>query len=551
MRKLTKTISVAMAALAMASCFASCGIDRNVQKNEIINDGKTINVLINETGYGTSYIYEMKENFERIYADEGYKVNVLAPIPAMSNTVMYSSVYMNEGIDVFFGTLDLQEGVNSKEYGQSFADITDLVFKAKPIKLDGTEEDCTVESKMKGNYNNVLDGKYYGLPYAFNNGGLGVNVKALESCGLSIPRTSDELFECVDTIMSKFGELGIYPIIYSGNTAYLQQFLHFWLGQYAGEENIQQFWSMQNKDGTNMQAPSDVFSPTFADGALVEAMEDFYRICDPSIAASGSQTGDFKSQQKGFMKGEAVFYPVGDWLYQEEKERSAALINDVVQIRVPLISALGTKLFGANTDYKYDDKKCEDILRAIVSGVDENKELATIVQEVNAACNVSLKEEDVAIVCERAGYVLGRSSGACAMISEKSTVKDIAALFLRMITSDDGASMFAHETFSSNPFNMDALSDVENPWIKSSAARINNRYMSELTSYPSGYRVTKGVTSFSLYTGDSTHTKIFEQSLTLYNINGVRKEDKYAPDFDSAAKNMVDAIYEDAVRKLG
>ena len=542
MKKTTKLAALTLASVFALGGFAACGGRENEGNEKVVTDGKTINVRISKAGYGTTYIYELKEKFEQIYADEGYKVNVLVPLSGLGETYAYQQVYSDTGIDVFFCGQPFTKQYFD-EYGMVFADLTDSVYNQKPIKLDGTMEEQSVASKIEDlQYENTYDGKYYGVPYAFTVSGMGVNTKVLREFDLEIPRTTNELFACMEKIMSEVNETGIYPFTYSleGNN-YLAVYYKMWLAQLRGYDGLKEFWSMQDAEtGANLENPYEVFN-----GDFEEVLTEFIRMMDYNTAAYGATTQDFKTAQQQFMQGDAVFYAVGDWAYNEEKIRNESKLKDVTIVRTPVISALGTKMFGESTGYGYDAEKCEEILCAIVDGVDANKEASVITSEINTALSVSLNEADVLEVCKRLAFVTGNSDTVTAVVSAKSKVQDIAALFLRMIASDDGAALIAQETLTANPFNLTALADYDSAWHQSTAKRISNRYMKQIPQFATGYRKQMGLTTLTPYTGDKMQTKVLELELTRYD-NYKLTPIKEISIFADAAKTMAESIYTNA-----
>ena len=544
MKKLLRSIACVGLAAVSALSFGACDLGREGEDEVISKDPKTINVRIIKAGHGTSYIYKLKEKFEAIYEEEGYKVNVLVPLSGLSRNDVVSSIHNNEGVDMFFVGQDIETGV-AGEYGQLYADITESVYTKKPIRFDGTEEDTTVAAKIDGlQYDNMYGDKYYGLPYMFTVYAMGVNTKAMaEYPGMTIPRTSNELFACVETIMSKAMETGIFPYTYSlQNNTYPMIMFTQWMAQYAGYDEMKEFWTMQDSvTGKNLENPYEVFKSD----AWTEATKAFFRMLDYNTAAFGASTQDFKSAQNQWMNGDAVFYSVGSWAYNEEKTRNINKLDDVTMTRVPVLSALGTKTFGTGTVYAYDDAKCERILCAIIDGVDANKEVATITSEVNAALNVNLQETDVLSVCQNVGLVTGNSDIETAVISEKSTKKDICSLFFRMCASDDGASLIAHETLTANPFKLYALSDVDSKWHQQYMNLIQNRYMKQMPRVAEGYRHQLGVTTLTPLTGDKLHTKILEYSVSIYNDYTYKKEGAYTAYYEKA-EDLLTNIYTNA-----
>lgn len=545
MKKIFKNVAcVGLAALSALSVTA-CGINRGDGQEEVIaKDPTIINVRIIKAGNGTSYMYKLKEKFEAIYAEEGYKVNVLVPLSGLGGSYVYESIYNNDGVDMYFVGQDIQRGVVG-EYGQVLADITENVYEQKPIRFDGTEEDTTVAAKIEGlQYDNKYNGRYYGLPYTFTIFGLAVNTKAMANYeGMEIPRTSNEYFDCVETIMSKAKETGIFPYTYSlqSNNQPMMMF-QYWQAQLAGYDELQEFWTMQDSEtGENLANPYEVFN-TYS---FKEATKDMFRVMDYNTPAFGASTQDFKAAQNQWMNGDAVFYNVGAWAYNEEKVRNQNKLNDIAFARVPVHSALGTLFFGTDTAYGYSDEKCEEILCAIIDGVDANKEIETIVSEVNSALNVNLQQADVLEVAKRIGFIVGNSDIETAIISEKSTKKDICALFLRMCASDDGASLIAHEMLTANPFNLEALNDVDTKWHQGYTSLIFNRYRGQFPQYASGYRRDMGLTTLNPLTGDRMHTKILEYNVSIFNDYTYQKEGSYSEYYENAA-DLLAKIYNNA-----
>ncbi len=543
MSNVTKKLMCFVLATTSLLSLCACG-DREGERDVISDDPKTINVRINKAGHGTDYIYALKTKFEEIYREEGYKVNVLVPTNGFSHSSVNESIYNDDGLDMIFSGQEIELGV-AGEYGTLYADITDIVYNQKPIRFDGTEEDTTVGEKIAGlQYDNSYGGKYYGLPYTFTVYGMGINTKAMaEFPGMEIPRTSNELFECIETIMSQATNTGIFPYTYSlqSNTYPMIMYLQ-WMAQYAGYDELKEFWSMQDSEtGENLANPYEVYKSD----AITESMKEFYRMMDYNTAAFGASTQDFKAAQNQWMNGDAVFYSVGSWVYNEEKIRNKNKIEDVILVRVPVISALGTKVFGAGTAYGYSAEKCEQILCAIIDGVDANKDAATITSEVNTALGVSLNEADVLEVCERVGYVTGNSDIENAIISVKSTKKDICALFFRMCASDDGASLIAHSTNTVNPFKLNALDDVNSNWHKGYTSLVHNRYMKQIPRMASGYRRQLGLTTLTPLTGDSLHTAILEDTVSIYNDYTYKKEKDYSVYYNKATE-LINDIYTNA-----
>ena len=64
--KMKKIIALALSLVTVASClsFTAC------KKNDIVKDGKTVNVMMSKGGYGVDYIEDVAAKFEEAYAAE-------------------------------------------------------------------------------------------------------------------------------------------------------------------------------------------------------------------------------------------------------------------------------------------------------------------------------------------------------------------------------------------------------------------------------------------------------------------------------------------------
>ncbi len=543
--KIRKILICMLAVCLLSTCFAGCNRDDG-GNNTVINDGKTINIRTNNQGLGYAYVEAMCNQFNETFADDGYRANLLAPIEGMGEQYIYQDIYQgNSGVDIYIASADMKGGVDGdyNDKGPLFEDITNSVYKQKPIKFDKSEESETVEEKLDGlTFLNSYGGKYYGLPYVLNISGLAVNKKLLDGYGLQLPKTTKEYAHCIEEIMKKAYTTNVFPFTYSvGDNNYSLNYVNLWMAQYGGIEEYDVFWSMENPAGTKLDNPADVFNHA----SIKPMLEDFIRIFDYNTAAFGAETQTYKDAQKQLYRGEAVFYTSGDWLYNEEKTRNASYLNDVVFIRMPMISALGTKLFGAGTSYGFDEDKCESVLREIIDGADANKSVDDITAQVNAKLSVSLDKADVKTVCERRGYACCNNSlQSVAVVSSKSQVKDLCALFLRMWTSDEGASLIANTFNSCNPFNLSALSDSQIEWCRSTADIMSNRYFRQLVGIANGYRrENAAIYNVFTLTGLRVHSYVLSNHrVTMYQDNTYNKTGNDSV-YKNAAATMAEAIY--------
>lgn len=515
MKKLiTKILSLSMAVLMVFS-LGACVNNNNNAEEGLSNDPNTINVKIRKAGHGVTYIDALAEQFNKTFETQGYKVKVLAPREDLSSTNVYRDIYSGSGIDVYF-TSDVEaELAVDGDFGQVFADITESVYKKPAINFDGNEADKTIEQSLDGFiYDEAFyNGKVYGLPYAMSVGGLAVNKKVLDNYDLELPRTTKEMFDAADKIMTKAKTEDVFPFTFAltGNN-YVHCTFNAWMAQYGGVEEYNKIWSYDNADGTPLNNPAEVYKYD----SMKYAMETVYHVYDYNMAAWGSATDDFSTVQGKIMKGDAVFYSVGDWMFNEEFDRYSNNRHDVIYINTPVISALGTKLFGAGTSYGFDAEKCDKVLSTIIKYVDQNKLADEIKSLVDAELGENISIEDITTVCERRG-IARINLGAGLVISEKSTKKEIAETFLRFCASEDAGKIFAAHSKSQSPYSYKTPENSEYAWINSANRVLCNPYLTQIQSKATGTRKKISGVLFPEMGEYFTNT-IYEEAITKYEF---------------------------------
>jgi ABC-type glycerol-3-phosphate transport system substrate-binding protein len=235
-------------------------------------------------------------------------------------------------------------------------------------------------------------------------------------------------------------------------------------------------------------------------------------------------------------------------MFNEEFVKNEKYLNDVTFINAPVISALGVKLFGAETDYKFDDAKCDDVLSLIVKYAQAGKTVEQIKTLVDTELSVDVAVADVKTVCERAGYVKS-DPGLGIAISEKSTKKEIAELFLRFCASQDGGKIFSEQSRSMSPYSKSVNANDKYAWTNSVYNILNNPYAKNIRSSATGYRLRMGVSSIlpSLADPYSTSlqgkvTKYDPETLKIVATDAVYAEiaKKTAEDIFNYAKKAVE-----------
>ena len=544
-KRIDKVLSMVMATVmagGLSACFGG--------GDEINTDSTVLNVKIRKAGYGTEYIEVVADAFEEAFKDKGYEINVLAPREDLTGTTVLRDIWSNSGIDVYFTSdLEARTGVTG-EFGQMISNMTDNIYKKPAIKLDGTEETETIEAKLAG-YDfpsTIYNDQYYGMPFALGFGGLAVNKKVLDQFELELPRTTNELWHCAKVIMeqAKAGETKARPFTYAlSDNNYAMSLVNPWLGQYEGYDSFNEFWSFQkkveNEDGTvtYTDMTTDAYE-VFHKQGVYELYEATYQMYDWQMSAAGSGSHDLSSAQAKIMKGEAVFYSVGDWMFNEEAKKFPKYLNDVTFINIPMLSSVGTLVFGDNG---FDAATCEQILTSIIKYADQHMAAETIKSTVESELSVTLDLEDVVSICERRGYVKD-SSGAMAIISQKSEKKELAETFLRFCASTEVATLMSKSMQTGSPFAVGVNNDSQYPYLQATSKIAANPYFKQLISVNQGYRARLGPAGMFPSEGDIFVNKIYDAQITTYDasLNRTGSDELYK----NAAYKTVERIYNDA-----
>ena len=550
MKKAKAIANVCIATILGASAlFASVGCST---QEAYINDGKTINVKLYSAGYGTEYIYALKTKFEEAYKEEGYKLNIFTPRAGFTGYLFLQDIAAGTGADVYFGNGITEELLNDPAYAGTVADITELVANQKPINFQGEEEgDKTIAQKLEGNKYGYIDykksnGNYYAIPYNQGLRGLAVNTAVLAEYDLEIPKTSKEFFHCYEVIMKDAMETGVFPITHIATTNnYPASFTNAWLAQYEGYDWYQKFLSFENADGTRMSKDQAV--EMFNSDGIEYMLENMYHALDVNCGTYGSASQGLDKAQAKFMNGSCAFMMNGDWMLQEtytsfnDKKR-----ENITFVNVPVISELGEKLFGANTQYGKTENECEVILRAIIDEVDANKSLADIKTAVDAKLSMNIALTDIEVVAKARGYAYAETVSSNVIISEKSPVKELAALLLRMCASTDGGALIAEKTYSMNPF-VDSYQSSRYEWVNSARSIVANQYFQSIRPIATGYRKTLHSNFAELfpYTGVYVNLKIIAEGVSIYDEETLVKTGLETV-YSTSAQAMQKAIFEDA-----
>lgn len=553
MKKYIKGVSLLLAAASISCCgLTACGSS----KPQV--DEKTIVVKCLKAGFGTDWLYEVKGKFETAYASQGYKVEILTPdLEIKGNTVIQELAlgYDKMGVDLYLTSGATPDAVGELgDYGILVEDIKESVYNQTAIAYDGTEESKKVSEKISEDvipFVTDSSGAVYGYNWAQTSGGLAVNTRKLALYGLEIPNTTNEMFDCFDKIycggngVPNSIESGTYPITYiPGGNGYGVCFLYTLVAQYDAKF-YEEFWSFQKaaEDGTLVNMSDDECKNVYNHPAIEEMLEVAFRTFDMMLCAPGTLSQGVDQAQAKIMDDSdgAVFMFNGDWMLNELKLSHREKLNDIDFVNYPVVSAVGTKLFGAGTSYNFNEQKCDELLSYIIDQVDENKEIEEIVAAVKADKGIDVAVEDVKEVARARGVSYSRGVEHLGYITKGTTKKDIASLFLRMMSSDDFGKTFNNTANGTSPYYAQVNTTSEYQFVKSASKIPANKYFSliSLAHGAKGYRKQLNLNGYFTYQNHIPDYISTQSSATIYTSAGTRDSKKALDVYEKAAKQFV------------
>ena len=551
MKKSTKTISMLMSALiacgGLTACFGGGGA--------IKADPKTIVVKVRRAGFGTDWLYELKGKFEAAYAAEGYKVQIMTPDNSIKDNTLIQELalgYDATNVDLYISSGATPNQVSELgDYGLLVEDLEESVYNKKAISYDGKEETKTVREKLGEDvlaYMTDSTGKIYAYNWAQASAGLVVNTRKLANYGLDIPKTTNEMFDCFDKIYCGYNgienstESGTYPITYiSGGNGYGVCFLYTMMAQYSVDD-WNTFWTFQqpNESGEMVNLTDAACQELYDDPMLEEMMKVAYRAFDLTIAAPGSASQGVDQAQAKVMgdTDDAVFMFNGDWMLNEVKLNYEDDLDDIDFVRFPILSAVGTKVFGD----RYDDATCEELLSFIVDLVDENKSIEEIVSAVKTEKGKDITAADAEAIAKSRGVTYARGPEHVAYVTKGTSKMEIVSLFLRMMASDDSGATFSRTANGTSPYCAVENTTSQYTFVKNASKIPVNRYYSQVSTFGGlkGYRAKSTLTSIFTTEGHIPDYIVSESTASIYTDEGTRNGNTIAV-YEEAAKTFLAA----------
>lgn len=530
-------------------------------KSDIVTDDKTINVRLYKAGFGDLFIYDLKQKFEELYAEEGYKVNILTPTYGSKGTAMIQEMsrgYKETQIDLYI-TGDVFPNQVSKlgEYGEVCEDIEEIVFNQTAINYNGQESEEKISERIYPDFIPFLisdDGIMYGFTWAQTSAGMVVNTTKLKEYGITeLPRTTDELFDIFDKVYNGIeGVIGgsketkTFPITYNlttglgGAASYQVCAIESWLAQYDMDA-YNEFLRMQRKEGDSWVDLPDAYK-VYENENIREVLEVGYKLMDLNYSAYGSSTQTLDQAQGLIMKeakkqNNAIFMLNGDWFLNEVKTNYSARLDDIEFMNVPVISSLGKKMFGMNSSYKLEDEECDKLLSYICKLVDENKTLNEIKESVLQEKGIDLALSDVEAVAKARGICFSRGIEHQAFITKGCTKKEIAVLLLRMMASDDFAETFLEKANASSPYTRNVKTVSKYKFVNEAKNLATNIHFRAINARKQGLRIDVLKSDYLFPSEDNL-------ALTMYNKASSKSYEEAADELYQNSINLAKTAWE-------
>ena len=525
--KFKKIIAVLLSVVTAAACFTTVGCGKKE------DDGLTVHVMASKGGYGVQYLKDVAAKFEEVYAEEGYKIDVMEPDPNFGTTAALNTMRMPDGSGydiVFPGSVYIEDATSEIE-GVCVEPLDDM-YDQPAIGFDGQPESITLKEKAAPILNDVSarrsivdkDGKFWAFPNTASVRGVVVNTAALEANDIDFeteqPYTSEEMFALIKKMMAN----GFKPMIWGGDNAatYSVSTVYCGLRQIMGEEAYREYcglYNMYEKAGNKI--PENGYEWKLQQESLQPTLEFVLKTWDQMVAMDGSYNMRHDDAHGYLMLAKAAFMYNGEYFYNEVIDNYGDKIDNVRMINFPVNSYVGMKheLCGVDHNVGYGNNKgvycadCDKILSLMCKLYDAYKTNAEIKAAVKETFNKDLTDEQVSAVVAARGVSYGGSSSS--YIIKDCGVTDIAKLFLRMLASDDASRVYASYGMTSAWLSEDVkVPDDADQFIKD-CFRIGRQALSRGDTHGDPYAPGTRVGSFCLAPYNATIGKQVNDYMTI------------------------------------
>ncbi len=480
MKKWKKMISFVLIFVILAGLLAGCQEKREVVLKE---DGtseiqnKTAIVAYNSVGYGHEWLETLAAEFNEMYAEEGYKIELkISPNMAYGNQ---PDLEIRKGadrndVDMYMDAANLEKLLDASDKvmrgkGAVLVDLKEEVWNKPAITLGKQEETKLIKDRFLLDDTNLyytgVKEKFHGGLYVLPSGmelwstGIIINPEVLKLYGYTtenLPRTTDEFNAMCEEIAAATKDTGIYAYSWPGSNAsgFLAYLFFEYFAQYSGAENFLNFcMTRPSTDATREEIISDGWR-VYEDRGILEGLKAMEPIMKPKFSPPGSASMNHMEAQHELLVGNAAFMIGGDWMFYQMKEEYYEEASQCLMMNTPVLSVIGTEC--GITDAQ---------LSQAVGMVDEdktNEEIMAAIPELDEAETERIRHARN-IYC---GGEISLRSGMC--IPAYADGRDVAILFARFMCSEHAMEVIRNQGYKYNCYeSADYSMEVETPYMKS------------------------------------------------------------------------------------
>ena len=525
-----KTMLSLVLCAATVLCSVGCG-------GQVPDTEEALSIYVLDAGYKTDWVHSVIELFkQQDWVKEKYP-NLVIPYPMINDVQSYAEMRLDSGTR---NDLDLMFMANLpysyKGAVNKVVDLTDVLYNSTVPGEDVLYKDKMTPSFLQSMaYNNPTqeyeNGRYYTTTWAGGEISVLYNATILDSLGIKVPNTTDELIAACETIRLLKGNLEGkydkgYSFVASKDAIYWEYIYPVWWAQYEG---IQGYYNFYNGiDGNRLS------KNIFKQKGRLESAKIFEAILgyDTGYLDPAWANNEFMTTQTQFLQGYGIFHVNGDWWPSEMAEMEARIPEEKRQtikiMPMPIVSSIIEKTPTINDDAT---------LSKVIEAVDN---------EVGSYPGVS--ETDYNKIKEARSIVYSISANIEAVIPSHAKGKDVAIDFLRFMATDIACAAYIESTLGASlPFNYDV--EEKNPALFNSLSVFHQERIRQfnLKSNPITYLPYHQIFPLVVYGGLGANSNA-NYFTTFSRAGNTKTAQNY---YDNTLAAWTDAKWDSALRAAG
>ena len=309
MKNVKKILSMALIAVMLIGMMAGCGgskVNYETDAQGGVVQNKTAIVSYNSSGYGDTWLRKCAEEFNKMYAEEGYKIELDISYSNESNAKLeIGKGGEKNDVDLYIGAGGLESLLDASNKtmrgkGAVLVDLTEVVWNKPAIGTDKKEEEKTIAERF------LLDEEYlyydgakeefhggiYVLPTGIGSCGIILNPKVTEKYGYgldNLPKTTNEFNQMCEVIADKTAETNVYAYAWPGGNAsgYISYLFFEYFAQYSGKEAFMNFVKTTPFTGATIEDIKNDGWKVYEDKGILEGFKAMEPIMKPRFSPAG------------------------------------------------------------------------------------------------------------------------------------------------------------------------------------------------------------------------------------------------------------------------